>query len=897
MTKFGRNYSTTTLKVLFALSGNECAHPECTNRLVAEATEESDHVVIANICHIYAISTDGPRGKPGLAQDELNAPDNLILLCPNHHALVDGQHETYSAEILRRWKQNHESKMQKRLSTDGESVPLKVSWYPTPLIDQKIEDEIDVLRKSRFFVEFATARSSLTLGRRIVEGELSDGTDAVKRRALAWCARLLSRTDELGKASEYLTLAKGLGTCPEIDIADAFVVSQNGDKGGALKTLAGIDSPASRSAALMIVAHHEGAEGSLDWLKDAAIEAADLNPEGKHFLLASQLKLEHWDTANDILMALTQHDFREAPILHHMAALTQLMTAVSVELRSVVLNHLPFAAAEFPLASDESAMDARREAQQHFADAAVAAHELNLPDEAGLADAYALWLELRDPVRADNGRPRLQEKFHDTNPPLSIVSLGLQFGIKLDLAAVEKEIRRQIALNGDVTQDAAIARFALAFHRKSPEDVANYVDHHYDELAKFLDNKALRFFQVEMLSQAGLPEKANTYLELLLKDGLSDAEERRLRRIVSEAEGADPVQVRKAQFEESNSLRDLASLVSELETTQRWDDLCQYGASLFEKTHTVKDAERLVTAFSNTHRTEQVIKFLRTNSELLLQSNHLQMFYAWALYQEGALVESRNELAKLSYDAGNPNYRALQVNLGIALGNWDSLSTFVANEYQQRDKRNVHDLMGAGQLALQIGSSHARDLIFAAVEKGEDDPTILATAYFLASSAGWEGDPHVVEWLNKAAELSGDHGPLQRMSLKEVLEQRPEWDRRESETWRLLGCGKIPMFLAARSLHKSLIDLTLFPALANLEENDPRRRGAIPAYSGRRQPMRLDPAGVAAGNGPHCFTDLEFSGSSGRGVGRLRNDLGPAFDPCMAVRGKTKSYVSSAKPD
>ena len=176
------------------------------------------------------------------------------------------------------------------------------------------------LRKSRFFLEFATAGSSLTLGKRIVEGELSGGTDAVKCRALAWCARLLSRTEELGKASGYLTLAKGLGTRPEIDIADAFIASQNGNKGTALKTLAGIDSPASRSAALMIVAHHEGAEGALDWLKDAAIEAADFDPEGKYFLLTSQLKLEHWDAGRDILVVLTQHDYREASVLHHVAA-------------------------------------------------------------------------------------------------------------------------------------------------------------------------------------------------------------------------------------------------------------------------------------------------------------------------------------------------------------------------------------------------------------------------------------------------------------------------------------------------------------------------------------------------------------------------------------------------
>ena len=85
-----------------------------------------------------------------------------------------------------------------------------------------------------------------------------------------------------------------------------------------------------------------------------------------------------------------------------------------------------------------------------------------------MADEYALWLELRDPVSADNGRQRLHEKFHDANPPLSIVSLGFQFGIKLDLAAVEKEIGRQIALNGGVTQDARDRPFCSGVQPEIP---------------------------------------------------------------------------------------------------------------------------------------------------------------------------------------------------------------------------------------------------------------------------------------------------------------------------------------------------------------------------------------------------------------------------------------------
>ena len=861
MSTLKRIYSQKTLKVLFAWSGNQCAHPECTETLIEPATEDSNVLVTGHICHIHAVSTDGPRGKPGLTQSELNWPENLLLLCRNHHALVDGQHETYPAELLREWKQTHESKMRKRLSTDLEIIQPEVyshSHYPTALVDQKINDEVDVLRKSRCFAEFDGVRSSLMLGRRVTEAELSGGTDEVRSRALAWCARLLCRTDEIGKAEKYLEVAKGLGTCPEADIADAFITSQKGSMAAALRALAGADSTASRSAALMIVAHHEGAEGAIDWLHTAVVEATELDSDGKYFLLTSQLQLAHWDAARELLSIVTEQDLEEAPVLHHVIAITHLLSAVPVEFRALVLNQLPFDGAGFPLASSEGGMNARRAAQGHFADAAAAAHQLNCPGAAGLDDEYAIWLELKDPEQSENGRRRLQEELRDSRSALHMVPLGLQFGIKLDLGGIDLEIERQIALNGGITQGAAIARFALAFTKKSPEEVANYVAQHYGQLAEFLDKKALRSLQIEMFSRAGRPERARECLESLLRDGLSGAEEGRLRRVILEAEGADPVEVRRAQFEQSDELQDLASLVDELESSQGWEDLCDYCALLYERTRSVNDAERLATAFANTHRNERLSEFIQSNPDLLAQSTHVHMLYAWALYYEGALVESRTELVRLNEDEGNPNYRALYINLGMALGDWGSLSAFVADEHQQRNRRSALDLIGAAQLAFHLSSPHARDLLFAATEKASDDPAIFATAYLLATSAGWEGNDHVIQWLHKAAELSGEEGPLQQMSLGEIIELKPEWDRQESETWRMYAFGEIPMFLTARFLHKSLTELVLFPALANLAERDPRRRSIVPAYSGKRQSALFDPAEMTVGMDATALLTLSF---------------------------------------
>ena len=77
---------------------------------------------------------------------------------------------------------------------------------------------------------------------------------------------------------------------------------------------------------------------------------------------------------------------------------------------------------------------------------------------------------------------------------------------------------------------------------------------HYDELSKYIDKKYLRSLQIDMLSKAGFPEKAKDCLSLVLADGISEAEESRLQRKILEAEGADPIETRKMQFKQSNSL-------------------------------------------------------------------------------------------------------------------------------------------------------------------------------------------------------------------------------------------------------------------------------------------------------------------------------------------------------
>ena len=87
------------------------------------------------------------------------------------------------------WKMNKQSVSSGDDSTNviaGRDVNLYINEnIPTELIDQKIEEEVDRLRKSRFFSEFDRVSASLNFSRLLANGNLSGGSDEVRSRALA----------------------------------------------------------------------------------------------------------------------------------------------------------------------------------------------------------------------------------------------------------------------------------------------------------------------------------------------------------------------------------------------------------------------------------------------------------------------------------------------------------------------------------------------------------------------------------------------------------------------------------------------------------------------------------------------------------------------------------------
>jgi hypothetical protein len=91
------------LKILWGI-GAVCAFRGCGQWLVQEASANDPAAVVGQMAHIVAHSDQGPRADPSYPPERRNLAENLILLCPTHHVLVDAQDSTYTVEELRGWK-------------------------------------------------------------------------------------------------------------------------------------------------------------------------------------------------------------------------------------------------------------------------------------------------------------------------------------------------------------------------------------------------------------------------------------------------------------------------------------------------------------------------------------------------------------------------------------------------------------------------------------------------------------------------------------------------------------------------------------------------------------------------------------------------------------------------
>lgn len=107
-----------TQKMLWGRAAGRCSQPDCRVDLYEDETATDDPTLIGENCHIVAESDDGPRANPAMQVEQRNTYPNLILLCRNHHKVIDAQEGEYTVERLLRMKAEHEAWVRDQLGLD-----------------------------------------------------------------------------------------------------------------------------------------------------------------------------------------------------------------------------------------------------------------------------------------------------------------------------------------------------------------------------------------------------------------------------------------------------------------------------------------------------------------------------------------------------------------------------------------------------------------------------------------------------------------------------------------------------------------------------------------------------------------------------------------------------------
>lgn len=127
---------------LWAVSGGRC---ELCNRLLYSDQHFGIDGNFGQLAHIHAVSVGGPRHKYGMTADEKNDISNLMLLCADHHHLIDSKPSDYSDGLLLRKKAQHEERI--RLVTEiGNEQSCKIVTYFSNIDNAEVYASESLLR-------------------------------------------------------------------------------------------------------------------------------------------------------------------------------------------------------------------------------------------------------------------------------------------------------------------------------------------------------------------------------------------------------------------------------------------------------------------------------------------------------------------------------------------------------------------------------------------------------------------------------------------------------------------------------------------------------------------------------------------------------------------------------
>lgn len=129
---------------LWGMSAGRC---EICNKLLYIDSYYGDSGNFAENAHIHAVGKTGPRHVEGLTQEEIDCVDNLMLLCAEHHQLIDTKPILYPSDYLIKQKRTHEGRI-RCLTAIRDADSCRMVTYFSNIDNAEVFSAVSTLRRA-----------------------------------------------------------------------------------------------------------------------------------------------------------------------------------------------------------------------------------------------------------------------------------------------------------------------------------------------------------------------------------------------------------------------------------------------------------------------------------------------------------------------------------------------------------------------------------------------------------------------------------------------------------------------------------------------------------------------------------------------------------------------------
>lgn len=126
MTRKNREFTLSIRRQLAERVAYMCCNPLCRRLTIKRSADSYEAVRSGKACHIHSAGKNGPRAKADMTDNECKAFENGIWACDTCAREIDDNESKYSAEELRRWKDEAEEYVEGLVTQDTRLRQLRV---------------------------------------------------------------------------------------------------------------------------------------------------------------------------------------------------------------------------------------------------------------------------------------------------------------------------------------------------------------------------------------------------------------------------------------------------------------------------------------------------------------------------------------------------------------------------------------------------------------------------------------------------------------------------------------------------------------------------------------------------------------------------------------------------